>query len=63
LKTKVIEYYRQNIYGIDREVFCNQDEELYYKALTGKKTLTPTNRRLLRDLSSGFITFREVMKP
>jgi hypothetical protein len=63
MKTKVFDYYRKNVYGLEREFFCDKEAEKHFAALTGKKTLDKTKRELMKVLSGGLIHFREVIQP
>ena len=58
-----IEYYIQHIYGVAREKFANKDQENLFQRLTGRKTLDSVSRELIRDLTSGAVTFEQVLTP
>jgi hypothetical protein len=58
-----IEYYVQHIYGVPREKFANKAQEDVFQRLTGRKTLDSISRELIRDLTSGAVTFEQVLIP
>ena len=60
---KTIEFYNREVYGVVREYVSNEkDAEIIYR-LTGKKTLTSVERELIRDLSGGFVDFKQILPP
>lgn len=63
MNSKTIEYYVQSVYGVNRERFKNKsDADLFHK-LTGRRTLDGVSRELLRDLSGGAVSFKQVFPP
>lgn len=60
---KIIEYYIQSVYGVNRERFKNKADADIFAKLTGRKTLDIVSRELLRDLSGGSISFKQVFPP
>jgi hypothetical protein len=61
--TKVIEYYSKEVYGNSLEYVVNRDDAYIIQQLTGKKTISGTERELIRDLTGNFIQFKEVLAP
>ena len=61
--TKVIEYYSKEVYGNSLEYVVNKDDDYIIQQLTGKKTISGTERELIRDLTGSFIQFKEVLAP
>jgi len=61
--TKVIEYYSKEVYGNSLEYVVNRDDAYIIQQLTGKKTISGTERELIRDLTGSFIQFKEVLAP
>jgi len=61
--TKVIEYYSKEVYGNSLEYVVNKDDAYIISRLTGKKTISGTERELIRDLTGSFIQFKEVLAP
>ena len=61
--TKVIEYYSKEVYGNSLEYVVNKDDADIIRQLTGKKTISGIERELIRDLSGGFIEFKQVFAP
>ena len=60
---KVIEYYSKEVYGNSLEYVVNEDDAHIIRQLTGKKTISGTERELIRDLSGSFIEFKQVFAP
>ena len=60
---KIIEYYSKEVYGNSLEYVVNKDDADIIRQLTGKKTISGTERELIRDLSGGFIEFNQVFAP
>ena len=60
---KTIEYYSKEVYGNRLEYVINKDDAQIIRQLTGKKTISGTERELIRDLSGGFIEFKQVFAP
>jgi hypothetical protein len=60
---KVIEFYIKDVYGKPLGYIKNPADAAIVQQLTGKKTIDPTQRELLRDLSGGLIQFQQVMFP
>lgn len=60
---KVIEYYSKEVYGNSLEYVVNRDDAYIIQQLTGKKTISGTERELIRDLTGSFIQFKEVLAP
>jgi hypothetical protein len=61
--TKVIEYYSKEVYGNSLGYVVNRDDAYIIQQLTGKKTISGTERELIRDLTGSFIQFKEVLAP
>lgn len=62
---QIIRYYRTRNYGVEVEYVhpADSDEAAIIQRLTGKKTITPTIRELLRDLTGGYIQFQQEIQP
>jgi hypothetical protein len=65
MSAKVIKFYRQSQWGVTREFVAppSAGDGKIISQLTGKKTITPAVRELIRDLSAGSIQFEEVIAP
>ncbi len=63
MQTKVIKYYVQSVYGVNRERFFDKAQEGVFKQLTGRKTLDSVSRELIRDLTAGAVGFEQVLPP
>lgn len=62
---KVIRYYRKSQYGTEREFIHPTDagDAQIVRQLTGRATIDSVTRELLRDLTGGYIEFREELAP
>ncbi len=60
---KVIKYYIRENYGCIREYIHpeNAGDAKILAQLTGKKTVDPVIRELVRDLTGGQVTFQQVL--
>lgn len=58
-----IEYYTRNNYGVRHEYIIDPHQRKIIQQLTGRKTLNPITRELLRDLTNSIISFTEVTLP
>ena len=56
---KTIEYYSKEVYVNRLEYVINKDDARIIRQLTGKKTISETER----DLTGSFIEFKEVLPP
>lgn len=60
---KTIEFYSKEVYGNRLEYVVNKADADIIRKLTGKKTITGTERELIRDLTGNFVNFKEVLAP
>jgi len=58
---KTIKFYTKNVYGNELEYVADKGDASIIHQLTGKKTITPQVRELIRDLSDGNISFQRVL--
>ncbi len=61
--TKIILFYRKNVYGTVLEYVADKGDADIITGLTGQKTIDGRIRELLRDLTGGHIGFREIPMP
>jgi len=60
---KTIEFYSREVYGNRLEYVVNKADADIIRKLTGKKTITGTERELIRDLTGSLVDFKEVLAP
>jgi DNA replication initiation complex subunit (GINS family) len=60
---KTIEFYSREVYGNRLEYVVNKADADIIRKLTGKKTITGTERELIRDLTGNSVNFKEVLAP
>ena len=60
---KTIEFYSREVYGNRLEYVVNKADADIIRKLTGKKTITGTERELIRDLTGKSVEFKEVLAP
>lgn len=60
---KTIEYYVQKVYGNPLEYVSNKGDADVIRQLTGKLTINPQIRELIRDLSGGLVEFKQILPP
>ena len=60
---KLILYYRRNVYGNELEYVADSGDAKVIQQLTGKATVNGATRELLRDLTGGYIQWREIVAP
>jgi DNA replication initiation complex subunit (GINS family) len=60
---KTIEFYSREVYGNRLEYVVNKADAEIIRKLTGKKTITGTERELIRDLTGNSVNFKEVLAP
>ena len=60
---KTIEFYSRDVYGNRLEYVLDKADADIIRKLTGKKTITGTERELIRDLTGNFVNFKEVLAP
>jgi len=63
MTNKTIQFFAKNQYGQRREYVVNECDAKIIQQLTGQKTIDGRIRELLRDLTSGFISFQEAIAP
>lgn len=60
---KVITFYVKDVYGKPLEYVVNQFDATLIAKLTGQKTINPSVRGLITQISEGRIEFTQVMRP
>lgn len=60
---KTIEYYVREVYGNPLEYVKSEGDADVIRQLTGKRTVNPRIRELIRDLSGGLVEFKQILPP
>ncbi len=60
---KIILFYRERIWGVEREYVVDPVTATLISSLIGSKTVNPRVRETIRDLTGGLVTFQETLKP
>ena len=63
MDTKIIEYYKREVYGNTLEYIRDLSDAAQVSFLTGKKTINSSVRLALTDLTDGRIRFVQCMPP
>ena len=59
----IIDFYVKQNYGVTHEYVATAGPRQIIQQLTGRSTITPAIRELIRDLTGGTIQFNLIHKP